>query len=381
MARKLNVVHICDKFGMKGSTIHGVSRLFAWWFPRFDRERFNVTLYAVKHPDTASRALEGEGVEMSYLGRSAINPLTLKSFLDVVRRERADVLHLHGWIAANFGRVAGRLTGVPTIMHEHGVDPNFPLAQRVADRVLAPFTHTAVAVSESVRRFLTMHRSVSPRKIRVVYNGAPLSDFSPASPELVGAARAEFDIPPGSRVAGTIGRLDTQKGITYFLRAARRVLEERPDVRFLVVGDGPKKTELESEARELGVGGSVTFLGHRSDVPVVQSLLDVQVFPSLWEGTPLTVFEAMAMGRAIVSTNVDGLGEVLTDGENSLVVEPADPEGLAGAIVTLLSDKELAARLGSGARTQSRNFDISQTVRNLELLYEDLCAGSRGRRQ
>lgn len=377
----MNVVHICDKFGVRGSTVHGAARLFAWWLPRFDHERFNVKLYAVKRPDPSSRALEAEGLQMSYLGKSAFDPSTLTSFLSVIRREQADILHVHGWIASNFGRIAGRLTGVPTIMHEHGVDPSFPMSQRLADRIMSPFTHTAVAVSESARNFLISHRSVSPRKIRVIYNGAPLGEFSRAAPVLVAQARKEFGIAPSSRIVGVIGRLDTQKGITYFIKAAQHVLDAASeDVRFLIIGDGPKRQELEQEASELGLAGSVLFTGHRSDVPVIQSLLDVQVFPSLWEGVPLTIFEAMAMRRAIVSTNVDGLGEVLNDGEDSLIVDPANPEKLAAGILKLLFDRELADKLRAGAAKQSEKFDISQTVRNLESLYEELYAAPRNER-
>lgn len=371
--RKLNVVHICDKFGMRGSTIHGVSRLFAWWFPRHDYSRFNVKLYALKHPDQASRALEADGVQMAYLGRSAFNPLTLKSFLEVIHREKADVLHLHGWVAANYGRLAGRLAGVPTIMHEHGVDPYFPVSQRIADRVLSPLTHTAVGVSKSVRDFLITRRFVSPGKVRIIYNGAPLDEFKPVDDERKEEIRREFGIRESISVIGTIGRLDTQKGITYFLKAARKVKDAVGDVRFIVVGDGPKKAELEQEAHDLGLSEHIIFTGHRTDVPAIQSILDLQVFPSLWEGTPLTIFEAMAMGKAIVSTDVDGLGEVLANGESALIVKPADPDRLAAAIVKLLSDGELATKLGAGARESSRDYDIRRTVQNLEALYEELC--------
>ncbi|MHB0999886.1 MAG: glycosyltransferase family 4 protein [Armatimonadota bacterium] len=379
MVDKLNVIHICDKFGMRGSTIHGVSRLFAWWFPRFDRSRYNVKLYAVKHPDTASRSLESDGVEMTYMGKSAMNPSTLNAFINIARKEKADVLHLHGWIAANYGRIAGKITGIPTIMHEHGVDPQFPRTQQIADMMLSRFTHSAVAVSRSVHDFLIKERYVDPKKIRTIYNGAPLDEFSIADQQKVDAARKEFGIPEGSRVIGTIGRLDVQKGITYFIQAAKQVKSVMPDVRYLIVGDGPKMDELQSEARELNMLDTMIFAGHRTDVPVIQSMLDLQVFPSLWEGTPLTVFEAMAMERAIVSTNVDGLGEVLVDGKNALVVEPANPDKLAKGILQVLSDPALAADLRAGSKEQSRSFDISQTVRNLESLYEELCPNGRKR--
>ncbi len=374
---KIKVIHICDKFGMRGSTIHGVSRLLAWWLPRFDQDRFQVKLYGLKRPDSASRALEEQGLDITYMGRSALHPQTLQSFLGIIRREQADVIHLHGWIAANYGRIAGRISGVPSIMHEHGVDPGFPASQRTADRMLSPFTHTAVAVSKSVADFLTKERSVPSGKIRIIYNGAPVDDFRPADPQKVDQVRREFGIPEGTLVIGTVGRLDTQKGITYLLQAARTILGHMPDARFLIVGDGPKKEELEQEARALGLGSGIVFAGHRSDVPVLQSIFSIQAFPSLWEGTPLTVFEAMAMGKAIVSTDVDGLGEVLAPGKSALIVKPANPDQLAQGILQLLGDRALADRLASGAKEQSHQYDIQHTVSNLEALYEELHDGAR----
>lgn len=371
----MRIIHICDKFGMKGSTIHGVSRLFSWWMPRYDADRYDVSLVALKNPDEASMALEAEGVRMTYLGKSKLRPDILKSFVTLINYERPAVVHLHGWIAANFGRLAGWLTGVPTIVHEHGVDPKFPLSQRTADRLLAPITHTAVAVSQSVYKFMIANRSMPASRIRVIYNGAPLEEFRPVEPQVAAAEKERLGIPAASPVVGTVGRLDTQKGITHLLRAAPMVLGALPHARFLIVGDGPKLDELKAEAASLGVADKVVFTGHRTDVPVLQSLMDIQAFPSLWEGTPLTIFEAMAMERAIVSTDVDGLGEVLEDGRSALIVPPAQPEPLAYAIVRLLKDRDEASALASGAKEASRDYDISRTVRNLESLYDEMVAG------
>lgn len=375
--RKIKVVHICDKFGMRGSTVHGVSKLFAWWLPRYDADKFDVKLYAVKKPDNASRSLESDGVSIAYMGLSAGNPITLGGFMRALRQERADIVHLHGWIAANYGRLAGRMMRIPTIMHEHGVDPRFPGAQRMADRMLSPCTHTAVAVSNSVRDFLVKERSVPAKKIRVIYNGAPLTEFRPVGPEDTDRVRAEFAIPKDRRVVGTIGRLDVQKGITYLVKAAVRVLQARPDVHFVIVGDGPSREGLEAETRSLGIQSSFTFTGHRSDVPTVQSMFDVQAFPSLWEGTPLTVFEAMGTRRAIVSTDVDGLGEVLTDGRDAIIVKPGDPDQLSEGILRLLADPVLAERLSDGALSRSKDFDIGKTVRDLENLYTEILSSQQ----
>lgn len=372
MSDMIKVIHICDKFGVRGSTTHGVSRFFSFVLPRHDLSRFDVKLYALKDPDQSSRALEDSGIGLTYLHHGKLTPAILSSFLQVIRSERPHILHLHGWIAANFGRLAGWMTGVPTIMHEHGVDPKFPLSQRLADRLLSRCTHTGLTVAESVRRFMVANRSLPASRIRLIYHGVPLEDFRPADPRVVAAEKERLGIPPDSPVIGTVGRVDIQKGITYLIQAAERVLGEIPQARFLIIGDGPKLDDLKAEAHSLGVRDRVVFAGHRDDVPVVQSMMDVQAFPSLWEGTPLTVFEAMAMGRTIVSTDVDGLGEVLQHGQSAWIVPPAQSAPLADAVICLLKDRDLAARLASGARESSADYDISRTVRNLEALYEEI---------
>ena len=188
--------------------------------------------------------------------------------------------------------------------------------------------------------------------------------------------RARLGLRLGEPVVGTVGRLDAQKGITYFLRAAAVVLRHRPDVWFVIAGDGPLLAQYEEEAQALGIADRTVFTGFCEDVPLVQSVLDVQVFPSLWEGTPLTLFEAMAMRRPIVSTTVDGLGEV-RHGENALLVPPRDVEGLATGVLELLERPARAAELGAQAGSDSRRFDVQRTVEELQELYQELVNGRR----
>jgi glycosyltransferase involved in cell wall biosynthesis len=215
-------------------------------------------------------------------------------------------------------------------------------------------------------------RFIAREKIKVVFSGAPLDVFKPLPAERVREERARLGLRPDEKVVGTVGRLDAQKGVTYFLKAAARVLSRKHDVRFLIAGDGHLLDEHREEARTLGIADRIVFAGFWDDVPAFQSLLDVQVFPSIYEGTPLTVFEAMSMSRPIVSTTVDGLGEVLRDRKNALLVSPRDDERLAAAVVEMLETPGLAARLAAQAELDSRGFDVRKTVDALQTIYEEL---------
>ena len=173
-------------------------------------------------------------------------------------------------------------------------------------------------------------------------------------------------------VIGTVGRLDHQKGTTYFLQAAAHVMRLRSRVRIVVAGDGHLLEQHRAEARALGIADRTTFTGFREDVPALQAALDIQVFASMWEGTPLTLFEAMSMGLPIVSTAVDGLAEVLRQRESALLVPPRDPEALAAAMLELVDNPARAAELGARAQQESRRYDVCRTVRDLESIYREL---------
>ncbi len=376
-SERIRVFHLCDKFGIRGAVTHGVSRLFTWWLPRFDA-RFDVHLVGLRGRDHASAYLQRHGLDPLCLGRGPFNPAVGTDLLGLVRRYRPHILHSHGYASSNFARIVGALTGVRTIVHEHAAFPSIPTYQRSVDWLLAGRADLGIAVSNSTKAFMVSRRFFAPDRIRVVQNGAPLEEFRPPPAERVEAERARLGLQRGERVVGTVGRLDDQKGITYFLRAAAMVLRQRSDVRFVIAGDGPLQARYEAEARDLGVAARTVFTGFCENVPLLQSVLDVQVFASLWEGTPLTIFEAMAMRRAIVSTTADGLGEVLRHGESALLVPPGDAEALATGVLDLLGRPEYAAKLAAGAEIDSRHYDVRRTVETLQQIYDGLV--DQGRR-
>lgn len=369
------VLHVCDKFGVGGSSIHGVTRLFSWWFPRYDRTRFEVSLCGLKRPEPASRLLEAEGIPVHHLGRGRFDPRILFDLIGLARRRQARILHVHGYAAADFGRIAARRVGAGLVLHEHFADPRIPSYQGWADRVLARFTHRAIAVSASTREFLIRERHVPEGRVRLIWNGVPLDEFAPVPDGVVAAVRGDLGIPAGSLVVGSLGRLSEQKGHRHLLDAARIVLEAKPETRFLIVGDGDLAAALREQAARLGISAAMIFAGHRSDVPAVLGAVDVLCISSNYEGTPLTLFEAMASGKAIVSTSVDGCREVLANGETGLLVPPRDPARLAEGLLRVLDDGALRERLAARAREASRRYDIRETVREMESVYDEVLRG------
>jgi glycosyltransferase involved in cell wall biosynthesis len=374
MSAPVGVLHVCDKFGVAGSSIHGVSRLFSWWFPRFDTSRFEVSLVGLKKKEAASFLLEEQGIPVAHLGRGRFDPRIVSDLVRLVRKRETRVLHVHGYASADFGRLAARATGAALVLHEHFADPRMPAYQGLADRLLAGFTDRAIAVSGSTRDFLVRERRVPPGRVRVIWNGAPLAEFAPLPPDQAARMRAALGFPADALVIGTIGRLNEQKGHRYLIEAARAVFDRHAQARLLIVGDGDLSVPLQRQAQDLGIGHRVVFAGHRSDVRDVLGAVDVVCLPSLYEGTPLALFEAMAAARPIVASAVDGCAEVLVDGVTGLLVPPRDAGSLGQALSRVLAEPALRARLGAAARLASADYDIAQTVRRIEELYEEVLA-------
>lgn len=368
------ILHVCDKFGVRGSSIHGVSRLFAWWFPRYDRRRFEPLLCGLKSPEPASEKLAAEGVPVTHLGRGRFDPRILPDLVALGRRTGARILHVHGYAAADFGRLAARWLGAGLVLHEHFADPRMPRYQGWADRALRGLTHRAIAVSGSTRDFLVRERHVPAERVRVIWNGAPLEEFAPVPRARALAVRRDLGLADDHLVVGSVGRLSAQKGHRHLLDALAPVCAARPQARLLLVGDGDEERPLRDQAARRGLADRVVFAGHRGDVPAVLGCIDVLAISSLYEGTPLALFEAMAAGKAIVSTAVDGCREVLEDERTALLVPPGDAPALARALERALSDAGLRERLSRAAREASRRYDIRACVSNMEALYDEVLA-------
>jgi len=376
--RRLNVLHVCDHLGWEGSRMHGVKRLFAWMLPRFDASRFGVSLVSLRKKDLSEETLESLGVDISYLHKSRFDPATLTALLKIIDRKSIDILHMHGYGATTFGRAAAGMRRLPAILHEHANLTDTPWYQKVADRALEPFTDIAIAVSRSTAEFVINARLVPARKVKVVYLGAPYDEFSrERSQEEIAAAREALGVARGDFAIGTVTRLHDSKGNQYLVDAARLVLDVRPDARFFLVGEGPLRPDLEAQAARLELGDRFVFAGFARDVAATLSAFDLSVFPSLWEGTPLTAFEALAAGKPIVATDADGLLDILRHDFDARIVPRRNARALADEILALMDAPAERARLSANARLTGANYDISAFVRKMERLYTILYDVSR----
>ncbi len=368
--RALNILQVCDHLGWEGSRMHGVKRLFGWMIPRFDRDRFKVSLVSLRKKDLSEETLDALGVDITYLERGKFDAFTLPALLRVIDEKQIDILHMHGYGATTFGRMAAARRRIPSILHEHANLTSTPWFQKIADRLLEPFTDIAIAVSTSTAEFIVKARLIPASKVKVVYLGVPLEEFTRSrTADEIAEARRELGVLAGEYAVGSVTRLHESKGNSYLVDAASRVVAERPAARFYLVGEGPLLPDLQAQAARLGLGDRFVFTGFRRDVARTLSAFDLCVFPSLWEGTPITAFEALAMGKPIVATDADGLLDILTPGRDAVIVPKRNAAALAEKIVWALDRDAERARLSAAAKETGRQYDIDAFVRKMERLY------------
>ena len=269
--------------------------------------------------------------------------------VNVLQQGRFDLLHTHDYKADVLGALIARLAGIPSVATVHGLTDAYFWVKvyQQFDLLALRFHSRVIAVSSALRDDL-IAQGLSPAKVIMVHNAIDLTAFA-ANVDPT-KTRSDLHIVNGFPIVTMVGRLSPEKGHHVLLQCAPLVLRRIPVVHFLIIGQGKLEGPLKHMASLWGLADSVSFLGHRDDVPSLIKLSDVVVLPSLREGLPITLLEALALERPVVASAVGGVPEVIRDGETGYLVPSADPERLATAIINVLTDRQKAARMAQRGR-------------------------------
>jgi glycosyltransferase involved in cell wall biosynthesis len=297
--------------------------------------------------------------------------MQLYSLCRLARRERVDIVHTFFEKAEVMGWMISRLAGIPRwITSRRDLGFKRKWIYRKIFRLAAAGCCRCVAVCRAVGEQAVAEGSLPANKIEVIYNGLDISPFQGLGD--TDRVRRALGVADASLLVGMVANMNFEiKGHRHLLQAARLVLELIPTVEFLLVGDGPLRELLRTLAGDLGIGGRVHFLGTRDDTPAILSVLDVSVLCSTSEGMSNVILESMAAGKPVVATRVGGNPELVTQGVTGLLTPPADPEALAGAILSLLRNPDAARKMGAAGRERVvGEFTVEAMVRKHELLYQ-----------
>lgn len=315
-------------------------------------------------------------------GSIAFDPSLLWKLRNWIVGHGIQLLHAHNLAPLVYSGLAARAAWSPRRGRPRVVYTEHNQIYSASDRTLRRFRRyvrlaDAVAtVSDDLRRTLAGPGIGIRRQIEVLYNGIDGTRFAAMDGSEV---RRELGVGADEVLIGTGVVLSRQKGLTHLIKAAARVAGRVPNARFVVAGDGPLRAELEQELAVAGLGGRFRFLGYRSDMHRVIAALDIYALPSLWEGLPLALLEALAMNKLIVCTSVGGNPEIVRDGENGLVVPPDDVVALAAALERAATDPALQDRARAHNRARfERQFSLPSMIMAHEQLYErELAAAHR----
>jgi glycosyltransferase involved in cell wall biosynthesis len=369
----IRVLHIITSL-----VVGGAERLVVSAANGLPRARFEQAICVLIERGPLAADAAATGIPVFCIGEfpGLRHPLAFARLVRTIRAFRPAIVHTHLQSANLYGRLASRLAGVPIVVAtEHNVYTAKARRYVMVERWLARMTDALVAVSGEVRQFLSDQIGVAPSAIRVIRNGVAVPAPSPAG---VTALRTRIGGADAGIVLGTIASLTAKKGHAFLLRAVAQLRDRGVTCTLVLAGDGPERPGLEALTHELGLTGRVQYLGTVPQPADVLAAIDVFVLPSLVEGLPLALLEAMLAGTAVVATAVGGVPEVVESGVNGLLVPAGNEAALADAIARLIGSPELRARLGASAKaTIERGYTEAQYLASLSALYLDL-AGSRG---
>ena len=362
--RRVTVLHLITSL-----EVGGAQRGMLLGLPRFEKDQYRHIVCSIMDRMQMASQFRDAGIEVCSLGLSRKADVHVALRLRALLKElRPDILHtylLHGNI---LGRLVGRLVGVPVIIGSERTIGQARLWGRLATRLTNPLTDAVEVNSETGGDSAEKDLGVPREKIELVRSGLDLSAFEVVTTRDL--LRSGLGVDAGHHLVVYMGRLRPVKGVEYGIRAFASALKQRPDIHMAIAGEGEQSEYLKSLAAKLGVADRVSFLGVRNDVPELLAAADSVVLPSLNEGFPRTAIEAMAAAKPVVATNVGGTPEAVIDGATGILMPPKDIEALSAAIVRLVDDPELQARMGSAGRERAvKNYSIELYVSRLDEMY------------
>jgi glycosyltransferase involved in cell wall biosynthesis len=390
VAQPIRVLRVIARLNMGGPAIH-VANLAAG----LETRGYHTTLVAgslARGEDSMAFLAEGLGVSVVSVPeiQREISVLhdarSVFKLADLIRSERPHILHTHTAKAGAIARAAAVLAGParpPVVAHTfHGhvlkgyFDPTRTAVFRQVERTLARTSDVLVAVSPEVRDEL-VELGVAPfEKFTVIRLGIPLDErLGDGAQSADSDFRRLYGIPEDAFVLGWVGRMTGVKATGAVLEIVRAVRERGVDAVLCMVGDGPDRPRLEQLAHELGIARACFFVGYQEDVAGYYRLFDAFVLPSVNEGTPVSVIEALASGTPVVANRVGGVPDVVRDGVDGYLVEPGDVEEAATSLATLAANPELRRKMGEAGRAWAlERYSVSRLVDDVDRLYRTLLA-------
>jgi len=360
--------------------LSGVQKSMLDIISRLDPNKYDITVLCQTEGDL-TQALKQKNIRFITLPelKREINPyydlLAFLKLYKLLKHGKYDLVHTHSSKPGIIGRLAAKAAGIKCIVHtvqgfafhEHSSNMQIFLVG-LLEKLAGMASHKVIFVNSKDRDVASKMKLVANHKMVTIHNGVDLNQCNSAN-----GVKNGNGIKKNGAMVGMVARLWEQKAPQDYIASIPKVVAKIPDAKFLVIGDGPLETELKKMSAKLGIEKNVQFLGWRQDINDLLKVIDVVVLPSLWEGLPVAILEAMALSKPIVATNIKGNNELVVHGETGYLVKPGNPEEISSYVLKLLNDQPLAKKMGRlGYSRVKEKFALNKIVEQTSSLYENL---------
>ncbi|MHB8904528.1 MAG: glycosyltransferase family 4 protein [Melioribacteraceae bacterium] len=367
---RIKVLMFIDEAKMGGGQQH-----LLWLVQNMDKSKFEIEV-----------ACEHEGYLVDELRKLniTVHPITISnspSIFSLIKTYRLlnkispMILHTHGGTAGFYGRLSAFFNFKGAVIHTyHGIHYlHFDkyLLRKIytsIDKFLLRITNCTICVAQNDFDIGLKAGIIQKEKAVVIHNGIDIDKFLRYNENT--DYKIKLKTEKHSIIVGSVGRLHYQKGYEYLIEASKSVLEYYPDVKFVLIGDGGLRGSLESSAKKNGVYNSFTFLGNQTNIPELLAQIDIFVLPSLWEGLPLVLLEAMAAQKPVIATDVNGIVEIIETEKEGILIPSKNSAAISSALIRLLKDDELRKRIAANGYVKVvREFSLKKMIEETESVY------------
>jgi len=364
--RKIRVMHVISSRAMGGT-----ERMLTHMIPHFDTQSFESCLTCFNSPSFLTEEWEKAGINVFHLySDKSLSFNGIFRITALIQKWKPDILCIYGLRANLMTRLAAWWCHTPVVVTgQRGIEDWKTLRHVVLERLTSPLVDLYIGNSKACCQMLATREGIPRRQLHTIPNGI---HFQPP-PDIntrVQSIRSKHHLPDDVLIVGTVGRLQPIKGHHDFIQAAKIILKQHPETFFVLVGEDNRNRELQALAAEMGINEHVCFAGYSQEVAAWLELFDIYVQPSLSEGMPVAVLEAMFMSLPVIATKVGGTPEVVIDGETGLLIPPAHPEQMANSIIQLLNNFQQRKQLGSAGHQRAKeNFTVQIMVERYQNVF------------
>lgn len=367
------ILHVISKL-----PIGGVEKQLFNLLKNYDRTKLTPYICCLTDIGIIGEMIQQTGVEVipihSLSHAFSIN--TVNEIRKIIREKNIKIVRSHQYHSNLYGRIAARLENVPCIIPSiHNLyTRDKKIHRRIINNILSNYSHKIITVSNAVREDVLKYDRVNPNKVQVIHNGVNLAEYQP---EANTNLRKELKIPDDAIIIGNIARLSLQKGQKYIIKAIPEVIKQYKNCVFMFVGDGELREELVNHCNSLNVLNNVIFTGFQIDVKKFLNIMDIFLFPSLWEGLGNSLLEAMAMEKPIIGTDIGPISEIIHHKKNGFLIKTENHQDISGSILYFLKNPGFMTEISKNARkTVKENFDIKITAQKYTNLFFDILKNS-----